>query len=199
MEAPAAPPADAPIADLADIFGEEVTDTPNALAKSEAPAVTEGAPSPGDEGHEGHAAPDAPEVSKPRRKRGEPAPVVVTDEHLSDAVGLLTMSGEAFAMYKRGQWSGHRNAAGRPLDAAFVNQYVEQLRFSSDEVMTMARPLARGMAEHGVRMPWYAQFFLAALPLVGPRLSIAQGVDAALAKAAKGQAEESPALPASEG
>lgn len=173
-----------------------MTDTPNALAKHEAPAATEAAPSPGPEGHEVPAAHDAHEAPKVRRKRGEPAPVVVTDEHLSDAVGLLTMSGEAFAMYKRGQWSNHRNAAGRPLDAAFVAHHVEQLRFSSDEVMAMARPLARGMAENNVRMPWYAQFFLAALPLVGPRLSIAQGVDAALAKAAKGQAEESPALPA---
>ena len=123
-------------------------------------------------------------------------PVVVTDEHMQDAVGILTMAGEAFAAYKHGQWTNYRNARGESLSPQYVKQQSDSLKFTPEEVQMMATPLARGMAENGLRLPWYAQFALAALPLVGPRFSLAQGLDAALARDAKPKAEESPTLPA---
>lgn len=142
---------------------------------------------------DGHAAPEVKSVTR-RRKKGEPEPVIVSDQHLSDAVGLVTLVTNAYASSRKSAWTNGG------LDVDYVEVEVAKLRLDADETLIIANPLARGLAEYGVSLPWWAQFGGALLSVYGERMGRARGIDAAierrrheLAKGGNGEASPSPA------
>lgn len=171
---PAPAPASLPVADLDDasIFGGAVQDTHNALQKGPAALA---------DADDIDASIDAPTTpTKRRKKKGEVEPVIVTEEHLADALGLVQMAGGFFVMRQDVKW-------GNVLDADYKREQLAALTMTPAEELRIAQPLARGFAEHGIRAPWWAQLALATFAVMGPRLALANGIDAAIAKRTKGQ------------
>ena len=161
------------------MFGGDVNETHNAQQRGERPA-------------ELHAADDVgASIEQPRRrkKKGEKEPVIVTDEQVAEALGaVLLLTG----MYKANadrKW-------GDTFAPEWKREQLDKLEVSQDEALTVARPLARGMAEHGITLPWWAQCAAAALAIMQPRIALVNGIDAAIEKRKKLEAEGKADAPA---
>lgn len=169
--APTEAPAELPVADLDDasVFGGTVTDTHNALQPRGDAQLA-------DADDVGAEVGDMPTPAKRRKKKGEKEPVVITDEHMSDALGLVVMVTGYYEHRCNVKWGDEL------FDPEWKRAQLAKIHVSDEEAMTMARPLARGFAELGISAPWWAQLALASFAVMGPRMSLVAGIDAAIAK-----------------
>ncbi len=166
------------------MFGGEVNDTHNAQqrgARADIHAADEvGASieSPGEE-----------QAPRRRKKRGEKEPVIVTDDQVAEALGAVMLLTGMYKANADRKW-------GDTFAPEWKKEQLDKLEVSQDEALTVARPLARGMAEHGITLPWWAQCAAASLAIMQPRMALVNGIDAAIEKRKKLESEGKADAPA---
>lgn len=136
------PPRVARVADVKklnaeDVFGGSVNETSNARAPR------------------GDANGAVPGPKKGRKAKGAQQPTQeVTDKHYETAVGMLVM----VDMFTRG-WAATRYED--VLEPTSLKDLDQRLKLTEAQIDGMSEPLARGLAENGVELPWWAQLGLA--------------------------------------
>lgn len=154
------------------MFGGEVNETHNAQQRGEraeqhpADALDASIEQPGEQ------------APRRRKKRGEKEPVIVTDEQVAEALGAVLLLAGMYKANADRKW-------GDTFAPEWKREQLDKLEVSQDEALTVARPLARGMAEHGITLPWWAQCAAAALPIMQSRMALVNGIDAAIEKRKK--------------
>jgi len=136
-----------------DVFGGAVTDTVNARA----------ARPPGDDG--------APTPKRGRsKKKAEAPPSEPSDKHVETARGLLLMADSFFVAHVRSRYAD-------ALEPENVEQLARKCAATPEQVNALAEPLARGLAEENVELPWWAQLGLAASGVYLPKLMMLSALD----------------------
>jgi len=141
-----------------DVFGASVTDTVN--VRTSRPAGEEGAPKRG------------------RKKKVEAPPVEPSDKHVETARGLLMMVDSFFVAHVRTRFA-------ESLEPENVEQLARRCSATPEQIDALAEPLARGLAEEGVELPWWAQLGLAASGVYLPKLMMLHALDEQVAAAKK--------------
>lgn len=145
------PPRVARVADVkplnaSEVFGGPVNETSNARAPR---GEANGAQSGPKKGRKGKVAQGgAPEV---------------TDKHQETAVGMLVM----LDMLTR-QWAASHYED--VLEPASLKDLDQRLKLTDAQIDGMSEPLARGLAENGVELPWWAQLGLAGAGVYASKL-----------------------------
>lgn len=139
------------------VFGGRVADTANATKRAATVEVLD--PEPDDE------APRASKGRKGKKGRAEPEPVVVTDKHRAAAAAAVrALEGVPKVVAARRYSTVFSAAQLEGIDAA--------LTYSDAERELLIGPLAQGAAEHGLSLPWYAEFGIAAMMVTLPRFAM---------------------------
>lgn len=102
---------------------------------------------------------DAGDAPPPRRKKKNAtpeAPPEVTDFHLEKARGYIRTAEEL-------QRAGLKHRYRDLLEPHNLAELDERLKLSDAQIDVMARPLAEGLALHGVSLPWYAELGISGL------------------------------------
>lgn len=133
-----------------EVFGGNVKDTANASA----PRGARSAPG------------EAPKRGRKPKAAPEPAQTV-TDKHLDTAKGMLQTFDMLFRMQVRSNFEDF-------LTAENLAALDQKVKLQEEQVEGMAAPLAVGLAENGVELPWWAQFGLAGLGAYGGKLVMLQ-------------------------
>lgn len=166
---PAAAPRVARVADVRkldadDVFGGAVSDTENVKrARGEAPPPT------GKNAKKGKKKVDAPPAEPPTEKR------------LEEARGLLMMADMIFVGWARSTLSDD-------LEAASLDELAKRMSARPEQLDAMAPPLAEGLAEEGVELPWYMRLALAGGAVYGPKVLLIMQVKQQAEKAKGGGA-----------
>lgn len=162
---PVAEPKKAPeVVDVAQIFGGEVADTANAKAAprerpDDAPADSTPAPAPKKRGRPRKNPEATPAPASPKT-----ATVTVdVSGRLDEARELIAMGDGLLNLYASSQLK-KRLDNWAEMEAMLATTPAERDR--------LALPLARGLAEHGAQIPWYAMLGIAAAALYGPRVAL---------------------------
>lgn len=134
-----------------DVFGGDVSDTSNAKRERTPPS---GEPAP----------------KKKRGKGKAQAEPVDVDAHRETAKGFVVTADALF----RG-WAKSRYSA--VLDENSLRQLDAQLALTEPQADALADPLARGLAESGVEIPWWGQLALAAGAMYVPKLGALAQLD----------------------
>jgi hypothetical protein len=137
--------------DVDSVFGGAVQDTPNAKAARAASA---------------NEAPKAKRGRKPKAPEPEKSP----EEFEAMARGLLTMADGFFRSHVRGRYEEH-------FAPEFMAQLDAKMKLQEPQIDAMAEPLARGLQENGVDLPWWAQFALAGFGVYAGKLGTLATLD----------------------
>lgn len=143
-----------------DVFGAPVTDTHN--ARSRGPGTSDDAP---------------PKRSRRKKAAPEPAPEP-TDKHIETARGVVMLADSFFIAHVRQRYADS-------MTPESVEQLASRLAMKPEQVDALSEPLARGLAEEGVELPWWAQLGMAAAGVYLPKLMLLTKLDEQAA-AAKG-------------
>ena len=132
--------------DAADVFGGDVSDTENVKrARGEAPPPT------------------GKNAKKGKKKADAPPPEPPTEKRLEEARGLLMMADMIFV-----GWA--RSTLADDLEAASLDELAKRMSARPEQLDAMAPPLAEGLAEEGVELPWYMRLALAGGAVYGPKV-----------------------------
>lgn len=128
-----------------DVFGGDVNDTSN--AKRARPDAAQGAPK-----------------GKPRGKAKAAPEPVDPEKYLSTARGFLMTGDVLFRGYIKSRYADVLEEESlRKLDA--------QMALGEANIDAMAEPLAEGLAEEGVELPWWAKLAMAGAAVYAPKLA----------------------------
>lgn len=134
-----------------DVFGAPVNDTHNAR-RTEAPPPQEDAPKRG------------------RKKKAPEPEAVPTQKHAETAEGMVLLADAVFVGIAR-------NQLGSVLEASNLEMLVkEHLILKPEQVKAMSQPIARGLAEENVDLPWYWQLALAGGAIYAPRVGMVMSI-----------------------
>lgn len=149
-------PADVkPLSSVAgDVFGAEVNDTAN--VKRERPAQAAGA---------------ADQKGKGKKKKPVAEPVDES-EHEETAAGFVLTADAMFRAYAARRYAP-------VLEPASLKQLDEQLALTEAQQRALAKPLAKGLAESGAEVPWWASLALAGGAMYLPKLAALAALDKA--------------------
>lgn len=152
--------ADAATFDAGALFGGEVNQTHNeARAKGAAPAP--------------EAAGDAPPKRKRRGKNAEPEPVdpVAFAKSEETAAGLILTVDALMQQVARSRYA-------EVLTAENLDQLVAQhIAIPEASRRSLSSPLAQGIRENGLEIPWWGQFMLAGIGIMAPRIAVMAQLD----------------------
>lgn len=137
-----------------DVFGAEVNDTAN--VKRERPAATPGAEAKG----------------KGKGKKKPVAEPVDANEHEETAAGFVMTADAMFRAYAARRYAP-------VLEPSSLKQLDEQLALTEAQQAALAKPLAKGLAESGAEVPWWASLALAGGAMYLPKLAALAALDKA--------------------
>ncbi len=148
-------PADVkPLSSVAgDVFGAEVNDTAN--VKRERPAAQSTDPK--------------AKGSKKKKPVAEPADA---SEHEETATGFVMTADAMFRAYAARRYAP-------VLDDASLKSLDAQLSLTEAQQAALAKPLAKGLAESGAEVPWWASLALAGGAMYLPKLAALAALDKA--------------------
>jgi hypothetical protein len=135
----------------ADPFGGPVNETANARARGEPKA-------------------DAPKGKRGRKPKAAPAEPVDPSTHLDAAKGIIAVADSVFRASVRGRYADD-------LTEENLSALDKRLALTPAEMDALAGPLAQGLAENGVELPWWAQLAMAGVGLYGPKLGMLASLD----------------------
>lgn len=136
-----------------DVFGAEVSDTAN--VKRERPAA---------------AAAQATERPKKKKKSADES--ADASEYESTATGFVLAADAMFRAYAARRYAP-------VLEAASLKELDEQLALTPAQQSALAQPLAKGLAESGAEVPWWASLALAGGAMYLPKFAALAALDKA--------------------
>lgn len=148
-----------------DVFGGAVNETTNARAARGAPQGNDATPKRG------------------RKKKTEAPPAEPTSEHLATALGLVATADAFFVAHVRERYS-------EVLTPENLESLARKVATAPEQQRALAEPLARGLAEEGIELPWWAQLGMAAAGVYLPKMAMLSQLDKQAAEAKKQRESE---------
>lgn len=156
--APKPPPRVARVADVkpldaGGVFGGPVNDTHNARAAR------------------GAQSDDAPKGKRGRKAKAPQEPAQEpTEKHLDTARGLVITADAFFRQHVRSRFE-------EALTEESLAQLDAKVKLQEGQIDALADPLARGLAEEGVELPWWAQLGLAGFGMYAGKLAMLSSLE----------------------
>lgn len=149
--------------DASKVFDADVSDAANAKKGPRPETVDAG---------------DAPPPRSKKKSKAPEAPPEVTDVHMEKARGYVRTAEE---LHRTGLKHRYKDI----LEPASLAELDERLKLNPAQVDVLARPLAEGLAIHGVTLPWYAELGIAALSFALVRTAAVSAIEEEFQRRAK--------------